>query len=383
MLRRNFMAKYFSGITINGNKYGISIIDDNLNIIFMDNLEADRLIELLKRKTVTTISIDFPLALYLKNLNNSDQNFEKLSIKKRSFDSFINSRQLFTYSNRFNLNKHCLKALMDLSRQLVKLGFSIKGPEDPDKSIIESYPETSFLALGYTQDSNMSQEDVFKKKQEILKSKGIRLKDYLKKGKKDISIELNTLCQAYTAYLYHSGDKTCFGNAEEGILVIPAKDALGKTRSHREVQKEAKQNNLNIKQPQSRTANIQNSPSLSSGVPARTYSCNKIISEYCGAQYLYTNTDGVIRISELRPIKSYRPFTEIYEIKQIKQVQVIIGTTDGLRKVKANLIPNTENTNSFKAAEEEDKKKLDSFWGNHGDKKGYLIKFNKVEVVKI
>lgn len=377
------MAKYFSGITINGNKYGISIIDDSLNIIFMDNLETDRLTELLKRKSVTSISIDFPLALYLKSVsNNVNQNSERLSVKKRSFDNTISSKQLFTYNNRFSINKNSLRTLMDLSKQLDILGFSVKNPEDIDKSIIESYPDTSFLALGYTHDNNMSEEDVMKKKIDILKGKGIRVKDYLKKGKKDINIELNTLCQAYTAFLYHTGGNTSFGNAEEGILVIPAKDVLVKAKPVREISKENKPVSHNIKQPQSRPAHIQPPPGPPSGIPGRVHVNNKVIAEYCGAQYLYTNTDGVIRISELRPIKSYRPFTEIYEIKQIKQVQVIIGTTDGLRKVKANLIPNVENSNSFRAAEEEDKIKLDSFWGNHGDKRGYLIKFNKVEVIK-
>ncbi|HBM74115.1 MAG TPA: hypothetical protein DD429_00975, partial [Clostridiaceae bacterium] len=72
----------------------------------------------------------------------------------------------------------------------------------------------------------------------------------------------------------------------------------------------------------------------------------------------------------------------IYELSSIKRVQVFMYTIDGLRKVKANFIPYSENHNIFKAAGDEDKRKLDNFWGSTKDKHGYLIKFNKVEVVK-
>lgn len=374
------MAKYFSGIIVNDKKCTISIVDDNLNIIFLDNLENDKLIDLLKRKSVAILSINLPLALYLKHSqfsNIDDTNIIKF--RKRTFDNIVDSRNLSTYNQYFSTNTELIESMVMLYTQLNKLGFDIRKPWETEKSIIEAYPETSFSALGCNLGTNIYSEEIFKKKIEFLKYKGIRIKDYLKKGRKNMDCEVNSLCQAFTAYLYYTGESTCLGSAEEGILVLPTKDILDKFKPMNE-QKKISPNNIISKQPDSRKTFVLNK-TINPVMVNKTKSFN-VIAEYCGAQYLYTNVDGIIRINDLRPIKSYRPFTEIYEMKYIKLVQVIIGTTDGLRKVKANLIPNSENSDSFKAAEDEDKRKLDSFWGNHGDKRGYLIRFNKVEVIQ-
>lgn len=373
------MAKYFSGIVMNKDKCNISIIDDNLNVIFMDNLEVGKLIDLLKRKSVTVISLDFPLALYLKHSNSiSNKAPETLSFRKRSFDNMLGSKNLLTYNDRFSISRECLNTIMDLSRQLDKLGFAVRKIGETEKSIIESYPDTSFTILGCTNISSIREDESLKRKIDALRSRGMRIKDFLKKGRCDSSTEINSLCQAYMAYLYHAGETTSLGALEEGILVLPSKGIQGKLRVMREFPREKTIPDRN----ENKSARDIIKPVSPAGPISKVKLNAKVIAEYCGAQYLYTNSDGVIRVNELRPIKSYRPFTEIYEINHIKLVQVTIGTTDGLRRVKANLIPNGENQNSFRAAEEEDKKKLDSFWGNHGDRRGYIIKFNKVEVIK-
>lgn len=375
------MAKYFSGITFYENKYKISIIDDNLNIIFLDNLDYDRLMDLLKRKSVTVLSVDAPLALYSKlNQQAVNENNKTVKIKKRSFDNVLISKNLLTYHDKFIVSINKMDSLLKLYNGITKLGFSVKSPGIADKSIIEAYADTSFAVLGLSFMDSCHQDDILKKKIEFLKYKGIRIKDYLKRNKKDTAIEVDVLCQAYTAYLYHSGDCTCFGSQEEGVLVLPsknipsmAKPALEQQGTIKPPNTAGKPNNIDLSSPANKP---ESGAAISKAKGAAT------TAEYCGAQYLYTNTDGIIRINELRPIKSYRPFSEIYEIGHIRQVQVIIGTTDGLRKVKANLILNQENSNSFRAADDEDKRKLDNFWGNHGDKRGYLIKFNRVEIVK-
>lgn len=375
------MAKYFSGITVNDKKYTISIIDDNLNIIFLDNLEIDKLIDLLKRKSVSSLSVNAPLALYLKYYQLKDKNKNiNVKIQKRPLDNIINSRNLLTYGSSFTPDTDTFQSSLKLYQELNNLGFCIRKPREVEKSIIESYPDTSFLALGCNYDISSPCDETFKKKIEFLKYKGIRIKDYLKRSKKDMDIEINTLCQAFIAYLYYTGDSTCLGSQEDGILILPTKDLLDKIKPIGEQPRKLKFN-ISVESKQEPRKTYVMDKAVTHG-PINKFKNYNVIAEYCGAQYLYTNLDGVIRINDLRPIKSYRPFTEIYEMKYIKLVQVIIGTTDGLRRVKANLIPNTENSNSFKAADDEDKKKLDSFWGNTGDKRGYLIKFNKVEVIK-
>lgn len=365
------MARYFSGITLSRDKYAISIIDDNLNIIFMDRLEIDKLIDLLKKKSVTVVSVDAPLALYLRysrTIHDNESN-TPINIKKRYFDCTLASRRLFTYNDRFNdVNKESIKMFLELLNQLNKLGFSIRRPEEKEKAIIESHMDTSLALLGYSHSFKTFDEESLRKKIEALRNKGLRMKDYFRRNLKDCNFGINTLCQAYTSYVYYSGEVTCFGNPEQGLLVIPGKLPAEKSSPVKAADKIYRHENR-----------PENSQSPSSRI--KLGGAN-VMTEYCGAQYLYTNTDGVIRVNDLRPIKSYRPFTEIYEIKYIKSVQVTINTTDGLRKVKANLIPSFESISSFRAAEEEDKRKLDSFWGNNGDKRGYLIRFNKVEIVK-
>jgi len=378
------MAKYFSGINTNGDKYTISIIDDSLNIIFMDNLDLERLVDLLKRKSVAIISIDAPLALYLKHSNLKDApDADKLIIKKRAFDSMLGTKNLFTYSDRFSISKEKLMQLVELLTQLNKLGFSFKKPGETDRCIIEAYPDVSFHSFSCALNFNISQDEFIKRKIDTLKNRGLRVKDYLKKN--TCGAEVNTLCQAYTAYLYQQGECTCLGNAYEGLLVIPSKVmAVNKKVVPNDIRKGLHINAPVAEQPESKIVHYTNRPEPQTAVFNKTSRfSSKVTAMYCGAQYLYTNVDGIIRINDLRPIKSYRPFTEMFEIKYIRLVQVIIGTTDGLRRVKANLIPNFENSNIFKAAEEEDKKKLDSFWGNQGDKRGYLIKFNKVEIIEV
>lgn len=375
------MAKYFSGITLNGNKYKISIIDDNLNIIFLDNLEFDKLIDLLKRKSVSVISVDAPLAVYAKCSQISDNTGSRIvKIKRRSFESNLISNNLLTFHDRYNVGREKLESLVGLYRELNKLGFSIKKTGETEKAIIESYADTSLSVLGFASGPKGPSDEIIKRKIEFLKSKGIRIKDYLKRNKKDIEIEINTLYQAYASFLYNKGECTCFGSEEEGLLVLPSKNIQVNMKPAPSLQKVGRPAAILNKQPdlkpQSEAVKLENN-----NIVNKQKSGN-VIAEYCGAQYLYTNTDGNIRISDLRPIKSYRPFTEIYEVRHIRQVQVIIGTTDGLRKVKANLIPSLENSNNLRAADDEDKRKLDSFWGNNGDKRGYLIKFNRVEVVK-
>lgn len=372
------MAKYFSGIVMSRDKCNISIIDDNLNVIFMDRLEVGKLIDLLKRKSVTVISLDFPLALYLKNNSIINKMSETLSFKKRTFDNLLSSKNLLTYNDRFNISKESLSKIVDLSRQLGRLGFAVRKAGETEKSIIEAYPDTSFNVLGCAHFSNIREDELLRKRIDVLKGRGMRIKDYLKRVKCDSCTEINSLCQAYISYLYHKGETTSLGTPEEGLLVLPSKNMQSKFKIMREHSRESTAPNRNESKPVREIVR----PASSAGSMNKIKLNAKVIEEYCGAQYLYTNSDGVIRINELRPIKSYRPFTEIYEINHIKLVQVTIGTTDGLRRVKANLIPSRENLNSFRAAEEEDKKKLDSFWGNHGDRRGYIIKFNRVEVIK-
>ncbi|KPU44059.1 hypothetical protein OXPF_22250 [Oxobacter pfennigii] len=407
------MAKYFSGITVNGNKYSICIIDDNLNVIFMDNLEIDKLADLLKRKSVTALSVDFPGLIYQKNDKLSlNKDSYKITLKKRAFDNTISLKSLYTYQDKFTPDKEYFNSALDLINKLNKLGFSFNNQNEGDKPIIESYPDSSFYALGLAV-NNPSSEDIIKRKYDILKNKGMRIKDFFNKNMKDYDAEINVLCQAYTSYLYFNNEFSSIGSDSEGHVVIPGKDSISRTNGIKEFNKISASDNRNNENKFHRSGEKNDHSANGNGraknngrvISSKVYSENgnsaeskavadkpiaetklsfdgKAVAEYCGAQYLYTNVDGIIRINDLRPIKSYRPFTEIYEMRHIKQVQVVIGTTDGLRKVKANLIPNYENSNSFKAAEDEDKKKLDNFWGNHGDKRGYLIKFNKVEVIK-
>lgn len=375
------MARYFSGITVNENKYKISIIDNNLNIIFLDNLELDKLTDLLRRKSVTVLSVDAPVVVYSKYAGRTDIPEQSvIKIKKRSFENELISKNLLSYQDRYNISRNKLECFTRLYDTLCKLGFKVKKSPEGEKSIIESYPDNAFSVMGLSCNVKSPLDEILRKKIEFLKYKGIRVKDYLKRNKKDTDIEINTLCQAYVAYLYFSGECTTMGSDDEGLLVIPTKNIPRMQKplaeSPKDIRPAVVQNRVQDSKPNFNTSKPENS-----GQPGRLKG-GVVTAEYCGAQYLYTNTDGIIRINELRPIKSYRPFTEIYEMRSIRQVQVIIGTTDGLRKVKANLIPNLENSNSFKAADDEDKRKLDSFWGNHGDKRGYLIKFNKVEVVK-
>jgi hypothetical protein len=272
------------------------------------------------------------------------------------------SKNLFTYRDRFNISFQKLELVNDLVKQINKLGYCIKKPGEIEKSIIESYPDTSFAALGFSFSKNSSPFNTAKQKIEFLRIMNMRINNI---HKNNISIDTaDSLCQAYTSLLYSRGSISCAGNKEDGLLVIPVNGALNGNNA----ETLRKPNKISEKFPS------QVKSSINMG--------NSVTEEYCGAQYLYTNTDGIIRIDDLRPIKSYRPFTEIYEMGRIKHVQVTIGTTDGLRKVKANLIPNMGNRNCFRAANEEDKKKLDSFWGSNGDKRGYLIKFIRVEVVK-
>lgn len=396
------MAKYFSGISLSEGKFTISIIDDNLNIIFTDALEADKLHELLKRKSITTISIDAQVMLYAKckkDAGNQDMNGYRL--KKRSFDNLLGSRNMMTYQDRFSADEKWVNPVMKLYNQLNDLGFAFRMCCTDEKSIVESYPDTSIIAMGYRPRKDISRSDMLRRKVDLLRDRGIRIKDYLKRRLRDGDAEINTLIQAYTAYLYHAGECTAFGSCDEGILAVPGRDALNRkehpSRFRPKPQIIDTPSNNKVKQNQNRETPKPNADGLRglsgkkngaadreikpSAALQRPKDC-KVMSEYCGAQYLYTNVDGSIRINDLRPIKSYRPFTEIYEIRSIKQVQVIMCTTDGLRKVKANLIPYSENSDILRAADDEDKRKLDSFWGNHGDMRGYLIKFNKVDVIK-
>jgi hypothetical protein len=377
------MAKYFCGITLNGKKYSVSILDDNLNIIFMDNLDFDKLLDLFKRKNISTISIDFPIVLYQKYLHLlSNKTIDSIKVKKRSCDNMLNSKGLLTYHDRFNVDKSRFESLMELYRQLAKLGFAVREAGSTEHAIIESYPDTSFSVLEKVPEGREPKDELIRRKVDLLKSKGIRVKDYFKRDRKSTDIEAGTLCQAFTAYLYYKNEYTCLGTAEEGLLILPVRKIPDIGRSRQSLNT-AGSSNETAKAPEAKsTRHLVKPPVQAEPTTVKTREAGKITAEYCGAQYLYTNTDGVIRIDDLRPIKSYRPFTEIYQMGDIILVQVIIGTTDGLRKVKANLIPNSENSNAFKAADEEDRKKLDSFWGNRGDKRGYLIKFNRVEVIK-
>ena len=162
-------------------------------------------------------------------------------------------------------------------------------------------------------------------------------------------------------------------------MPIPTRIPIKNARIKPHMVKEPKA--TNIKEWESKKQLTENKISSDMDTP-KFKNNSKTISEYCGAQYLYTNVDGIIRTKDLRPIKTYRPFTEIYELKRIKLAQVVVGTTDGSKRVKAKLIPCLDHSNSFKAANAEDKQKLDKFWSNQENKRGCLIKFNMVEVVK-
>lgn len=372
------MSKYFCGITLNKNKYSISIIDDNLNIIFLDRLDLDKLSELLKRKSISIVSVDAPLTQYARQLNEiQNGNQENIKIKRRNIDNLMNSKGFMTYQDRLEPTPEIYQSMSSLYLQLQALGFSVKKPNDTEKSIIESYPEASFTSMGM-RETNAPLEETVRRKAELLRNKGIRVKNYLNKNNEDADCEANVLVQAFTAYLYSAGECAAYGTAEEGIIVLPKRGSLNRNRIHNNIKR-------SIGEPEAvKPAAVSKTYAADKSAPSVTPfrgRGSKVVSEYCGAQYLYTNVDGAIHINDLRPIKSYVHFTELYELKSIKQVQIIMCTIDGLRKVKANMIPYTNNSNIFRAADDEDKKKLDSFWGDHGDKHGYVVKFNKVDII--
>ena len=359
------MRKYYCGIKLLKDRYAAAVIDDNLNILFADILQAEGLIEMLRKKDISIISIDAPAALYIKYHNLQSDAGKVISLRRRSFENIISNKNLFTYRDRFNITPEKLVSVQALVNSLNKLGFSIREAGNTNKALIESYPDTSFLALGFLPDKGPGCPYISDQKEKYLRNKGIRM-DYAFKGTKTISGNtIDSICQAYTSYMYDTGNASCIGSPGEGVLVIPVREIF--------------------KEHQANTIKRNSFPTVKKKepkAPACSFRESDVITEYCGAQYLYTNTDGIIRVDELRPIKSYKPFIEIYQMKYIKLVQVTIGTTDGLNRVKATFIPSDSSYKSFKVANDEDRKMLDHFLGIHGGNRGYLIKFNKVEVVK-
>ena len=100
------MAKYFSGITLNRGKYTVSILDDNLNIIFLDRLDLNNLVDLFKRKNVSVVSMDYPTLLYKKLLGQNEiltNNEGLISINKRDADNSLSAKNMFLYGDRFIL----------------------------------------------------------------------------------------------------------------------------------------------------------------------------------------------------------------------------------------------------------------------------------------
>lgn len=367
------MSKYFCGIITSEEKYVVSIIDESLNLIFSDVLDTDKLAELLKRKNVSIISIDEPLVMYSIQANMPDDNSgDIVNFRKRSSEALLSSMNLFTYGDRFSISKKIAITFSKLMKTLNGLGFFVNGSSKVEKSIIESYPDTTFLSCGCTYNIAAGCDEILKAKIQILRNKGVRMSSILRRsGNLSIS-QVDSICQAYSACMYYSGKAKSLGSVNEGYVVIPENINIPPGRAAGPTQK-----NISRATAQRETAKTRSQMDMGGKMEGNIVTC-----EYCGAQYLYTNTDGNIRINELRPIKSYNPFTEIYDAKYIKLVQVIIGTTDGLRKIKANLIPIGNNSNILKAADEESREKLSGFWGSTGDRKGYLIKFNRVDIVK-
>ncbi|HBM74116.1 MAG TPA: hypothetical protein DD429_00980, partial [Clostridiaceae bacterium] len=288
------MSKYFSGISFNEGKYTISIINDNLNIIFMDTLEFNELCELLKRKTITTISIDAPIMLYIKIKNiNKKEDMDNFKLEKRDFDNLLSSRNMFTYQERFNMDTEYVGSIIKLYDQLCNMGFSYKNSPSDDKSIIESYPDTSVIAMGWNIGKDISPNDILRKKVDILKKRNIRIKRYLKKNINDSMVEINTLIQAYTSHLYHANGCKVLGSLDEGIFALPGNEEVNrKENSYRIVQKyKSFSSSLSGKssplgdRDSKETDPVDKKPTA----PAARIKNDRVMTEYCGAQYLYDN----------------------------------------------------------------------------------------------
>lgn len=366
---RNNMSKYFCGLKTSDGKYNVSIIDERLDLIFNGEEDTDKLVKLLKMKNASVISVDQPLMMYAAQSGLNDaQRQGPVNFGMRRSETLLSSLNFFTYKDRFRISKDTVIGYAQLTKFLQELGFSAGSECKNKKPLIESYPDTSFLSFGCAYKAGDDPAEIVNAKIQTLTGKGIRMNRILRRGRSLSSNQADSVCQAYSAYMYHTGRVRSFGSAAEGYVIVPQNISNPLNGGRKMTSRAASTDEASV-------------PRIQQNGKARD-AANKQVCRYCGAQYLYTNTDGVIRINELRPIKSYDAFGEIYDIKYIKLVQVIIATTDGLKRIKANLKPNANNSNVLRAADEESSRRMSDFWNRTGGRKGYLIKFNRVELVK-
>lgn len=376
------MAKYFCGISSINDFFNVSIIDENLNIIFIDKLTFKSIEELLYKKSISVITIDKPIVLYNKYVKQANDLNDKVfddifKIKKRIIDN-SNITDSLIPKELFLFNKEKIDILLNIFEVLKKQGFNFSNTQNKEKIILESYPNLI---------CKNSTVDKLEQKKEFILNSSMRI-THLFKNKNMNEYEINSLYLAYCSYLFFNDKCKISGSRDDGIVVFPNtlfdrkrtiyNISSNRTSNIKKTTVKKVKTNINDFLPNDELLNTSNITSNDTKPYDKQNNriSNLTVTEYCGAQYLYSKNDNLINIDDLRPIKSYSPLRELYDVKRIKNAELIINTTDGLKKVKANFV--LSSNNCFRTAEEEDKIKMQNFLDNCNDRKLFIIKFNKI-----
>jgi predicted nuclease with RNAse H fold len=351
----------FIGVDVHKERLTVANIDENLKIEFIDNMNTHELVDYVKGREVLIIAVDAPYKLNYGLMNNDQYRMALDSKLKGHYNKKVSEFEL----SRKGINPFSTPGSMDeitgwkewmstgfnLYAELEQLGYKELSSNKPNNEMlgfIEVFPHACFtVLLEYIPSKKVTIEGL-SERFNILENAGF--KDVNKmlngSGKHEKADKLDALVAAYTAYLTYYGSVTFIGDADEGQIVLPVSTLKNSYKRLKRVQSAEETTSLNI----------------------------DIKLDCANYAYEFLNLDSVLWLKYFLPINNSPTIRDIINQQKDSKIKVVI-INEFMESIEVQLEPLENRSDGLKVSKDH-KTKLSHFWGNHGDKKKYIILIN-------
>ena len=348
---------YFIGIDVHLSRFTAACLDENLKTIFINDFSLGELIEKLGSINPQIIAVDAPLGLNI-GLMDDEHYRSKLKLKsdkhrnKKVSEYELTRRGISLYSSPKDVEgvsgwKSWMGTGLQLFERLKQMGFvHINENTVCVKGLVEVFPHACFTTHAGKLLENKSTETGLQERVQVLDTVGIgEIRKYLTGSKHIISDKLDAVVAAYTAYTVWKGLASFVGDSEEGCIALPVKT---------------------VKDKYSRGQGFSDLRDKTPCEPGEREELNS-------PTYTYKNVDAVVWLKYFVPVGNSPLIYEIINLRDNPGMKITLKIQSQQGEViDANFEAMKNRVDGIKVVQE-DRGKLKSFWGSHGDKNDYMI----------
>lgn len=223
----------FSGIDVHKDSLNISVLNENLNLIYNNEIFLKEIINIVEKYQPLYIGIDSPNGLN-KGYMNNEKFRKKLGLKNNKYhynkkvsEFYLNKLGFRLYNTPSKLNelgnfKSWMLSGLNLYKVINKLGYKDLNKKVNNKGVAEVFPHASFGILNGKKLKSKRKKEGIMQRINLCKNLSIKnLDQYLKGSLKKKSDILDSTIAAFTVYKLFIDDYKFIGNKNENKLLLP------------------------------------------------------------------------------------------------------------------------------------------------------------------